>query len=97
MARLEHVIARNVAELRRERGWTQIDLAAHMRKVGLTWQTNRVAQIETLRRPVSIIEVYGLCRVLKVPMDRLLTGADEITTPSGSVLPLVDIREVFRA
>jgi hypothetical protein len=102
--RLEHVIARNVAELRAERspawlprltpgpGSTQTDLAEAMCMVGFRWQANRVAQIETLRRPVSLLEVVGLSRAFGVPVSRLLSGEDEIDLPTGISVPLAAIR-----
>ena len=90
--RIEHVIARNVTELRDERGTTQTDLAEAMRRIGFRWQANRVAQIETLRRPVALLEVVGLSRVFGVPVSRLLAGEDEIALPTGTTAPLAAIR-----
>lgn len=92
-ARLEHVIARNIAELRAERQATQPELAARMRANGFGWSTNRVTQIETLRRPVSLLEVVGLARVFGVPVSRLLAGDDEVTLPSGDTMPLSVVRD----
>jgi transcriptional regulator with XRE-family HTH domain len=94
-SRLEHVIARNVAELRTERGWTQAELAEEMRAWGFTWATNRVTQLETLRRPVSLLEVIGLGMVFAVPATRLLGGDDRITLPDGREFPLVFLREAL--
>lgn len=81
--RLEHVIARNVAELRTEHGWTQAELAREMRACGFTWATNRVTQLETLRRPVSLLEVIGLAMVFDLTVKRLLAGDDKIALPDG--------------
>lgn len=91
-SRLEHVIARNLAELRAERSSTQTDVAEAMRRVGFRWQVNRVAQIETLRRPVALLEVVGLSRAFGVPVSRLLSGEDEIDLPTGTTVPLAAIR-----
>ena len=91
-SRLEHVIARNLAELRAERGSTQTDVAEAMRRVGFRWQSNRVAQIETLRRPVALLEVVGLSRAFGVSVSRLLSGEDEIDLPTGTTVPLAAIR-----
>jgi transcriptional regulator with XRE-family HTH domain len=92
-SRLEHVIARNVAELRADRGMTQADLAKEMRHRGFTWSPNRAAQIETLYRTVSLLEVIGLTWVFRVQVKRLLAGNDEITLPDGSELPLAFLRD----
>jgi transcriptional regulator with XRE-family HTH domain len=105
-SRLEHVIARNLAELRAEKGlsaglswphhfrtgYTQTDVAEAMRQVGFRWQSNRVAQIETLHRPVTLLEIVGLSRVFGVPVSRLLSGDDEIDLPSGIQVPLAAVR-----
>jgi transcriptional regulator with XRE-family HTH domain len=93
--RLEHVIARNVAELRAEKDATQHDLAERMRVAGFGWQSNRVAQIETLRRPVSLLEVVGLSRVFGVTVSRLLAGDDEIDLPSGKTISLWAVRDTL--
>lgn len=74
MARLEHVMARNAAELRQERGWTQRDLAMGMTVHGYRWTSNRATQVETLRRALSLDEMAALCGVFEVPLDRLLAG-----------------------
>ena len=94
-SRLEHVIARNVAELRTERGVTQADVALEMREYGFTWQSNRVAQIETLYRTVSLIDVIGLAWVFHVPVSRLFGGDDneDITLPNGRLIKLWFLRE----
>src|SRR4051794_26221662 len=76
---LDHVIARNVRELLDERGISHGRLAAWMRALGLDWTTNRVAQTVTLRRSTTLMELAGLCNVLKVPLDRLLAGDDKIS------------------
>ena len=95
--RLEHVIARNVAERRTDRGWTQADLAREMHTWGFTWATNRVAQVETLRRPVSLLEVVGLAMVFDLPVVELLAGDDKIALPDGREFPLVFLREALIA
>lgn len=93
--RLEHVIARNVALLRNEHSATQPDLAGKMQANGFTWSTNRVAQIETLHRPVSLLEVVGLAAVFGVSVSTLLAGDDEITLPSGATWPLSVVRDAL--
>jgi len=92
--RLEHVIARNVAELRSEREWTQADLAREMRACGFTWATNRVTQLETLRRPVSLLEVIGLAMVFDRTVKDLLAGDDKIALPDGREFHLPWLLEI---
>ena len=95
MARIEHVIARNVCELRVDSGYTQVVLAAKMRKFGVRCQPNRIAQIETLRRPVSLLELAGLASVFGVPIARLLAGDDDVDLPLGGTASMTLIRRVL--
>ena len=77
-ARLEHVVARNAAQLRRDRGWTQLDLAREMADVGLGWTPGRAQQVESLAGTLTLPEVLGLCWVLRVPIADLLDGDDHV-------------------
>lgn len=74
---LQHVVARNMAELMTDRGWRQADLAARMQRLGFDWTINRVAQTVTLRRPTTLLEVAALCGLFGVGLDRLLAGGDD--------------------
>lgn len=95
VTRLEHVIARNVAHMRAEKGRTQAELATKMRANGFAWGTNRVTQIETLHRPVSLLEVVGLSRVFSVSVTDLLAGDDDVDMPDGSTMPLQRVRDAL--
>lgn len=91
--KLEHVIARAMAGLRIERGWTQADLAWRMTSMGVSWAPNRVSQLESLRRPVSLFEVAALSWVFEVPITALLPGDQDIEAPDGkTIVPLEHIR-----
>lgn len=91
--KLEHVIARAMAELRLERDWTQADLAWRMTVMGISWAPNRVSQLESLRRPISLFEVAALSWVFEVPVTRLLPGEQDIEAPDGqTIVPLSHIR-----
>lgn len=90
--RLEHVIAREMATFREDRGWTQARLASRMTANGLKWTGNRVTQIETLRRPISLVEAIALAWVFEVPLTRLLAGDDDIEMPGGAVVPTSHLR-----
>lgn len=83
---IEHVIARNVLELIVERGWRQSDVAVRMQRIGFDWTPNRVAQTVTLRRPVTLLEVTGLCSLFGVDLERLLSGpsSDPLQLPADN-------------
>lgn len=91
--KLEAIIARAMAELRLERGWTQADLAWRMSGMGVKWAPNRVSQLESLRRPISLFEVAALSWVFEVPVTRLLPGEQAVEAPdSQTIVPLAHIR-----
>ncbi len=94
-ALLEHVAARNMRDLRGERGWSQADLASYMKINGFTWTPNRVAQLETLRRPVSLLELLGLAWTFGVGVDRLLAGEDRVALPNGDTVALEQVRQAL--
>jgi transcriptional regulator with XRE-family HTH domain len=95
-ARLEDVIARNVARLRAARGWTQADLALRMRGLGFTnWQANRAAQIETLRRPVTLAEVLMLSWLFGEPLSALFDGDGLADLGHGATADLAAIRAII--
>src|ERR1019366_2636747 len=95
-SRLEHLVARNTAQLRRNRGWTQLDLAREMVDVGLGWTPGRAQQIESLAGTLTLPEVLGLCWVLRVPIADLLDGDDEVTVPgSPRIFPLHQFRDAL--
>jgi hypothetical protein len=94
--KLEDVIAGNVLALRTERGWTQAFLGRLMRGAGMAnWATNRVAQIETKRRPAHLIEVVVLAWVFQVPLERLLDGDGDVELPGAGTLPLATVRAIL--
>lgn len=90
--KLEDVIARTVAELRKDRDWTQADLARHMVAMGFKWQPNRVAQLETLRHPPSLFESIALCWVFELPLVDLMPGEESVVRPDGGEVPLAHVR-----
>jgi transcriptional regulator with XRE-family HTH domain len=70
-------IAQRVKELRRKRGWSAAQLAEQLRGVGLDWDRNIVANLETGRRAnVSVSELLALAQVLTVAPMHLLVPLD---------------------
>jgi transcriptional regulator with XRE-family HTH domain len=72
------LIAKGVAEVRRQRGWTQEQTANAFRSHGLrAWRTSTVGSLEAgLRRP-RLEEALLMARALGVTLDRLLPGGDD--------------------
>lgn len=88
----EHVIARTMTELRTSRGWTQADLAWRMSTLGVRWTPNRVTQLETFRRPISLFETIALAWAFEVPITELLPGDGTVEAPDGTLVPLANVR-----
>ncbi|TFV67227.1 UNVERIFIED_ORG: hypothetical protein E4P37_03455 [Bacillus sp. AZ43] len=81
---LDALVADRVRELLAEDGLRHEDLAAGMRTLGFRWRANRVTQLATGRRGISLVELAGICEVLRRPLAELLGGAgadEKITLP----------------
>jgi transcriptional regulator with XRE-family HTH domain len=95
--RVHDLIARGVAEARREKHWTQEELARAFRARGLTaWRTSTVGSLEAgLRRP-RLDEVLLMCRALEVTLDELIWGEDEhVQMGASAVMTPRGIRELL--
>ena len=89
---LDHVVARNLRQVADARDLRHVDVAMYATAVGLHWTANTVAQILTLRRGLSLLELPLLAAALGVPVGDLLAGDDAIALPNGETMPLADIR-----
>jgi hypothetical protein len=95
-SRLEHVVARNAVRLRRNRGWTQLDLARAMSDVGMEWTPGRAQEVESYGGTLSLTEVLGLCWALGVPLADLLGGEEQVTLPeTGRQIDLSAFRDAL--
>jgi hypothetical protein len=95
-SRLEHVVARNAVRLRRNRGWTQLDLARAMSDVGMEWTPGRAQEVESYGGTLSLTEVLGLCWALGVPLADLLAGDEQVALPeTGREIGLSAFRDAI--
>jgi hypothetical protein len=95
-SRLEHVVARNAVQLRRNRGWTQLDLARAMSDVGMQWTPGRAQEVESHGGTLSLTEVLGLCWALGVPLADLLVGEEQVMLPeTGRQIGLSAFRDAL--
>jgi transcriptional regulator with XRE-family HTH domain len=76
--RIHDLIAKGVAEVRRQRGWTQEQTANMFRGRGLrAWRTSTVGSLEAgLRRP-RFDEMLLMASALGVTLDKLIPGGDD--------------------
>lgn len=95
---LDGVVAQRLRALLDDKGMRQQDLAAGLRTLGFNWTPNRVAQVVTGRRPLSLLEAAGICETLGIPLADLLGSAGEVKLPShSSSFPVADIAEAIRS
>lgn len=66
-----------VKELRKARDWTQADLAAKLRELGLDLHQSTIAKLEGATRPTAVHEVWALASVFGVAYSSLLTAPEE--------------------
>jgi transcriptional regulator with XRE-family HTH domain len=91
---LDRVIARNLRELIEAKGLRHAELAFLLNaNEGMAWTANRITQVVTERRRLSLLELAALCNELEAPIGRFLAGDDEVSTPGGKAFPLTAVRE----
>src|SRR4051812_20282652 len=61
------------------------DMARAMTNLGFRWTANRVTQVVTARRPMSLLELAGVCAVLRRPIGDLVGDEGEVELPAGWV------------
>jgi transcriptional regulator with XRE-family HTH domain len=77
---LQSTVAKNIAALREEAGWTQAQLAEAVTELGFDWKRVTVAEVEGADRRVSLEELLGLSALYAVPMFSML-----VPSPTHSV------------
>lgn len=97
MDELDRVIAGNLRQLIAERGWRHVELASRLNANGFAWTANRVAQVTTDRRRLTLLELAALCATFAVPLSRFLDGDRDVPIPAGQPVPLAMVRESLTA
>lgn len=69
---VRNVIGERVEMLRKERGFTQKDLAGELSKRGVPISTSGLSKLEKQIRKVTDIEIVALAEILKVSVNCLL-------------------------
>ncbi len=84
----EAVFGLHVRRLRQERGWSQEEVAARVRRRGRPWRQSTQAKIESAQRPVRLGEAAALADVFEMPLDRLIAGLYDVpeTLTASTVL-----------
>ena len=64
--RTKNIVGPRIRQARKEKGVTQMGLAAKLQLLGVTIDRSGIAKLETGRRPVSDIEIAAIAKVLQV-------------------------------
>ena len=71
-----NVLGQNVAKFRRQRGWTQEELAAKLQLIGCNITPHILANIETLRFAATDAQIAFFSEIFRVPVKKLIAGAN---------------------
>jgi hypothetical protein len=80
---LDEAVAKGLRALLDEADMRHEDLARAMTNLGFRWNANRVTQIVTGRRPMSLLELAGVYAVLRRPVGDLVGDKGEVELPGG--------------
>ena len=83
----ETVVAKQVREIRKRRGWTQADLAARLSEIDAGLSQPAVAKIETGGRNVSLSETLALAAALNVAPVHLFVPMSPKLSPGVAITP----------
>ena len=75
----EEVAGREIRRLRTARGWSQEELAERMKAYGYDWHQTLIGRIEAAQRPLRLNEAVDMCRLFRVPLDRLMWPDPDLT------------------
>lgn len=92
---LDALMAGRLRAVLDQRGLRREDMARDMTKLGFKWTGNTVSQVITGRRGLSLLELAGVCEVLREPLEGLLGTDGFIALPVGPV-DLLDITRALR-
>lgn len=73
-----NVISKNVIKYRTLRGLSQPDLCRELSLLGINMYNNDIYRIEHNKKSVKDFELYALAKVLKVSVNDLLEGIDDM-------------------
>lgn len=88
---LDAVLAIQMRAALDERRLSREDFAGRMRALGFRWTGNRVTQVVTARRPMSLLEIAGVCSVLQVSVEELLLFAGGAVDLPGGQADVADV------
>jgi hypothetical protein len=93
---LDAVIASRLRAKLDSNGTRREDFARDMSALGFRWTGNRVTQVVTGRRPMSMLELAAACSVLGVSLKQLLlpvghSSSSEVVLSEDATVPLRDV------
>lgn len=71
-----NVISENLRRIRISKHLSQADITKDLNLMGINMHKNDIGRIEANERTVKDYELYGIAKVLQVPMNELLKGIE---------------------
>jgi hypothetical protein len=84
---LDRVIAQNFRGHLEQQGLRREEFASGMTRLGFPWSGNRVTQVTTGRRPLTLLELAGVCSLLRVHLAELIGTEGSVDLPHGPTVP----------
>lgn len=95
--RIGPLVGSALKALRVQRGWTQDEVARHLREGGLRWTREQVSQVEGGRRDVGLDELILVSETFGVRLADMIQGADETPIRLGDTeRPAAAVRAALR-
>lgn len=97
MDELDKIIAERLRNLLKEEGIRRADVAQGMTALGFHWTANRATQVALGNRSMSVLELAGICAVLRRPLAAILgdegavEGAAKGKLRPGATVPVMDV------
>ncbi len=72
----KNLIGQRLKTLRKDRGWSQRDLAYQLQLIGMDMDKNVITRIETSKRYVTDLEIRAIARLFNVSYQYLIDGEE---------------------
>lgn len=92
---LNQLVAQNLERIRKERGWSQDEVASRGWRVGLPWSRSTITALEGARRTLTVSELVLLALTLDTSVAELLAGRGNALLGDDTELSLSDVRALL--
>jgi transcriptional regulator with XRE-family HTH domain len=92
---LYQILGANLRTIRKDRGWSQDELARRARAHGLKWSRSSVAAFESAKQSMNVQDLVLLLITLQTSVGELLTGDGGALVSKSVILDLKDLRTIL--